>query len=80
MNDEKKKQLLLGGLLLGAGALFICMTKNDEENIFQGLDGLNIDLKPNDLIDSAVNKYISDENIGRTAKSLAKKVSYKLLG
>jgi hypothetical protein len=80
MKDTARKQMLLGGLLLGAGALYLYCTKDDEENMFEGLEGLKIDLKPDELIDSAVTRYISDERLGRGAKHLAKKLSYKLLG
>ncbi len=74
-----KKQLLLGSLVVGVGALYLYMTKDDESSIFDGINGFNIDLKPDDLIDSAVNKVISDERLGRSAKEIAKKLSYSIL-
>lgn len=80
MNETLKKQLMLGGLLFGAGCAYLYFTKNDEENLFEGISGLNIDLQPSHIIDSAVDKFVSDEQLGRGAKHLAKKLTFSMLG
>ena len=79
MDETLKKQLILGAILASAAGAYIYFTKDDEESIFDGLNGLSIDLKPNNLIDSAVEKFIPDEALGRGAKHLAKKLSYSVL-
>ena len=80
MDEQLKKQLLLGTLLASAGVAYLYFTKDDEKSIFDDLEGLNIDLKPSTLIDSAVEKFIPNDAIGKGAKHLAKKISYSLIG
>lgn len=81
--EEKKeinKHIVYGGILLGATALYLFMTKDEDNSIFNGIEGLGIDVDPSRLIDSTVDKFSKNEHVNRGAKHLAKKLSYKLLG
>lgn len=80
--DEKKvnKHIVYGGVLLGAAALYLFMTKDEDNSIFNGIEGLGIDVDPSRLIDTTVDKFATNEHVNRGAKHLARKISYKLLG
>jgi hypothetical protein len=81
--EEKKeinKHIVYGGLLISVTALYLYMTKDEDNSIFNGIEGLGIDVDPSRLIDSTVDKFAKHDVVNRGAKHLAKKLSYKLLG
>lgn len=80
LEDKKvNKHLVYGGILLSATALYLYMTKNEDNSIFNGIEGLGIDIDPSRLIDTTVDKFAKNEHVRSGAKHLARKISYKML-
>lgn len=78
MKNKDNSVMLLGLLAFASTATFLYLSKGKE--LKAPLEGLNIDIDPDKLIDSALTRVNSDENTKRIVGNIAKSSISKLIG